>query len=84
MVASEQEGSICSEEHFHKTDQDLISYMLSSVLSLPQDEKDKKVKCLDHTSATAKYAKNGFLNQNLTCLMAGTDGGSWDAEQLKE
>lgn len=57
MVASEQEGSICSEEHFDKTDQDLISYMLSSVLSLPQGEKDKKVKCLDHTSATAKYAK---------------------------
>ncbi|KAI2661870.1 Sperm-associated antigen 17 [Labeo rohita] len=42
VVASEQEGSICSEEHFDKTDQDLISYMLSSVLSLPQGEKDKK------------------------------------------
>ncbi|CAM4718238.1 unnamed protein product [Leuciscus chuanchicus] len=45
VVASEQEvnaGSVDSEEHFDRTDQDLISYMLSSVLSLPQDEKDKK------------------------------------------
>ncbi|XDV49401.1 hypothetical protein PO909_018659 [Leuciscus waleckii] len=45
VVASEQEvnaGSVDSEEHFDKTDQDLISYMLSSALSLPQDEKDKK------------------------------------------
>lgn len=52
MVASEQEGSVDSEECFDKTDQDLISYMLSSVLSLPQDEEDKKVKCLHHTNAT--------------------------------
>ncbi|XP_042617756.1 sperm-associated antigen 17-like isoform X2 [Cyprinus carpio] len=42
VVASEQEGSVDSEECFDKTDQDLISYMLSSVLSLPQDEEDKK------------------------------------------
>lgn len=49
MVASEQEvnaGSVDSEELFDRTDQDLISYMLSSVMSLPQDEEDKKVKCL--------------------------------------
>ncbi|XP_077080311.1 sperm-associated antigen 17 [Siphateles boraxobius] len=45
VVASEQEvnaGSVDSEEHFERIDQDLISYMLSSVLSLPQDEEDKK------------------------------------------
>ncbi|XP_058641173.1 sperm-associated antigen 17 isoform X2 [Onychostoma macrolepis] len=42
VLASEQEGSVDSQEHFNKTDQDLISYMLSSVLSLPQDEEDKK------------------------------------------
>ncbi|KTF82479.1 hypothetical protein cypCar_00015031 [Cyprinus carpio] len=42
VVASEQEGSVDSEESCDKTDQDLISYMLSSVLSLPQDEEDDK------------------------------------------
>ncbi|XP_016389993.1 sperm-associated antigen 17 [Sinocyclocheilus rhinocerous] len=42
VVASEQEGSDDSEERCDKTDQDLISYMLSSVLSLPQDEEDNK------------------------------------------
>ncbi|XP_026067184.1 sperm-associated antigen 17 isoform X2 [Carassius auratus] len=42
VVASEQEGSDDSEERFDKTDQDLISYMLSSVLSLPLDEDNKK------------------------------------------
>ncbi|XP_067270329.1 sperm-associated antigen 17 isoform X2 [Pseudorasbora parva] len=45
VVASEQDvnaASVDSEEHFDKTDQDLIRYMLSSVLSLPLDEKHKK------------------------------------------
>ncbi|XP_048067291.1 sperm-associated antigen 17 isoform X1 [Megalobrama amblycephala] len=45
VVASEQEvnaGSVDSEELFDRTDQDLISYMLSSVLSLPEDEENKK------------------------------------------
>jgi len=48
VVASEQEvnaGSVDSEEHVDRTDKDLISYMLSSFLSLPLDEEDKKVKC---------------------------------------
>ncbi len=61
MVASEQEGSVDSQERFDKTDQDLIRYMLSSVLSLPQDEEDKKVKCMDYTNAsTAKKESLGF------------------------
>lgn len=54
MVASEQEGSVDSEESCDKTDQDLISYMLSSVLSLPQDEEDDKVKCGSHQCYNSK------------------------------
>ncbi|XP_039520361.1 sperm-associated antigen 17 [Pimephales promelas] len=45
VVASEQEvnaGSVDSEEHVDRTDKDLIRYMLSSFLSLPLDEEDKK------------------------------------------
>lgn len=60
MVASEQEGSVDSRELFDKTDQDLISYMLSSVLSLPQDEEDKKVKSMDYTNATTAKKSLGF------------------------
>lgn len=92
MVASEQEvnaGSVDSEEHFDRTDQDLISYMLSSVLSLPQDEEDKKVKCvpvftpmLQHQKSKSKSIYS--CHNQLVCLMAGTHGGSWDAEKPNE
>ncbi|XP_056319183.1 sperm-associated antigen 17 [Danio aesculapii] len=45
VLASEQEtkAGLCdSEERFNRSDQDIMSYMLSSVLSLPQDEEHKK------------------------------------------
>ncbi len=94
MVASEQEGSVDSQESFKKTDQDLISYMLSSVLSLPQDEEDKKVKCMDYTNAStaeendshwvSKSKPNYSFSIIYTCVMAGFHGGSRDAEQPKE
>nr|XP_009302096.1 sperm-associated antigen 17 isoform X2 [Danio rerio] len=45
VLASEQEtkAGLCdSEERFNRSDQDIMSYMLSSVLSLPQDEEQKK------------------------------------------
>lgn len=68
VVASEQEvnaGSADSEEHFDRTDQDLISYMLSSVLSLPQDEKDKKVKWYNNKSHWVSKSKSIYICHNL-------------------
>ncbi|XP_043103168.1 LOW QUALITY PROTEIN: sperm-associated antigen 17 [Puntigrus tetrazona] len=65
VVATEQKVSVYSEEQFDKTDQDLIVYMLSSVLSLPQDEEDKKLQDFMEDLDIQKNPKNTDLKPPL-------------------
>lgn len=83
VVASEQEvmsGSVDSKQNLDEADKDLINYMVSSVISLPMQEEERKVKFLSQTiveQKTITWLLNQFLYSFVFCVfvMTETDGG---------
>lgn len=83
VVASEQEvmsGSVDSKQNLDETDKDLFNYMVSSVISLPMQEEERKVKFLSQTiveQKTITWLLNQFLYSFVFCVfvMTETDGG---------
>lgn len=72
LVASEQKvmsGSVESMQNSDETDKDLIHYMVSSVMSLPMQEEDRKVKFLSQTNLKETFTRHtsGVVSINCVC-----------------